>query len=229
MNAPQPTASPWRQSLDAARANLIPGLVLQAFALAVVLAYYLHDPTRSAMDELAAFKERWGWRYSLIATSLFGGLIPFIYLRSDKATRASTPVSHGIFYILFWAVKGVEVDMFYRLQGWIFGNGVDLRTIACKLFVDQFVYSIFWSTPPTLLAFYWKDAGFSFARLRRLPWLPFLRDTMPKTVIGLWGVWIPAVTIIYSLPPSLQIPLFNIVLCFYALLFAALSRRNAEK
>ena len=74
---------------------------------------------------------------------------------------------------------------------------------------------------PTLLAFYWKDAGFSFARLRRLPWLPFLEDTMPKTVIGLWGVWIPAVTIIYSLPPALQIPLFNIVLCFYALLFAA--------
>lgn len=229
MTAPIPAVSPWRQSLEAARANLIPGLILQAFALAVVLAYYNHEPTRASLDSLASFKTRWGWRYSLIATSLFGGLIPFLYLRGSIATRDSTPVSHGVFYVLFWAMKGVEVDMFYRLQGWLFGDGVDVRTIVCKLAVDQLVYSIIWSTPTTMLAFYWKDAGFSFGRLRRLAWIPFLREHMPKTVIGLWGVWIPAVTIIYSLPAALQIPLFNIVLCFYALLFAALSRRNADR
>src|SRR5690606_19455881 len=150
LTAPVPAASPWRQSLEAARANLIPGLVLQAFALAVVLAYYNHEPTRAGLDSLAAFKTRWGWSYSLLATSLFGGLIPFLYLRGSLATRAATPFSHGVFFVLFWAMKGVEVDMFYRFQGWLFGEGVDMKTIACKLAVDQFVYSIIWSTPTTM-------------------------------------------------------------------------------
>ena len=34
------TEAPWRAGLRAARAHLIPGLVLQAVALALVLAYY---------------------------------------------------------------------------------------------------------------------------------------------------------------------------------------------
>ncbi|MDB5051331.1 MAG: hypothetical protein JWO30_4402 [Fibrobacteres bacterium] len=219
---------PWRQSLAAARANLLPGLVLQAFALALLLAYYFHGPSHHAMDILAGWKARWGWRYSLIATALFGGIIPYSYLRLDRRSRAITPFSHGVFYLLFWAEKGVEVDLFYQAQGWLFGNDNAAGTIFRKVLFDQFVYSILWSAPCALIVFFWKDAGFSFARLRELRWLPFLRENMPKSVIGMWGVWVPAVTIIYSLPPALQIPLFNIVLCFYALLFATLNRGNAE-
>jgi hypothetical protein len=219
---------PWRQSMAAARANLVPGLILQAFALALCLAYYFHPPSHHAMDLLAAFKARWGWRYSLVSTAVFGGLIPFLFMRLNTATRLGTPVSHGIFFMAFWAQKGVEVDLFYRLQGWMFGNDNGLGTVACKVAVDQLVYSVFCSTPFGLLAFYWKDAGFSFARLRRLRWMPFLRANLPKGLIGVWSVWVPAVSIIYSLPPSLQIPLYNIVLCFYALLFATLHRGNEE-
>jgi hypothetical protein len=220
---------PWRESLEAARANLIPGLILQAFALGVLLAYYFHGPSRHVMDSLADLKSRWGWRYSFAATALFGGLIPFLYLRFNRRTRASTPLSHGLFYLIFWAVKGVEVDLFYQAQGLIFGNDTAVSTIAAKVAVDQLVYSVFWATPGAQIAFYWKDAGFSFARTRALRWFRFWRENMPKAVIALWAVWVPAVTIIYSLPPALQIPLFNIVLCFYALLFATVNRGNAER
>jgi hypothetical protein len=34
------------------------------------------------------------------------------------------------------------------------------------------------------------------------------------------GVWLPAVIIIYALPTPLQLPLQNIVLCFYTLIVA---------
>ena len=50
--------SPLRQSLRAARANLGPGLVLQAFATALVTAYYLHAPSRAALEKLAAFQPK---------------------------------------------------------------------------------------------------------------------------------------------------------------------------
>jgi hypothetical protein len=45
-------------------------------------------------------------------------------------------------------------------------------------------------------------------------------------LLGIWVVWIPATSIIYSLPLPLQIPLFNLVLCFYVLTVSALTLRN---
>jgi hypothetical protein len=42
-----------------------------------------------------------------------------------------------------------------------------------------------------------------------------------------WMVWIPAVSIIYCLPSALQIPLFNLVVCFWVLLLTFVSRRSA--
>lgn len=228
MNPAGSAPQPWRESLAAARANLAPGLVLQAFALLVLLAYFFHGPSHHALDALAALKTRWGWRYSLAATSLFGGLIPFLVMRMNRGIRAATPLSHGLFFLLFWAEKGVEVDFFYRFQGWLFGNHADIGTVAAKVLFDQLVYSVIWSTPTALIAFRWKDSGFRFGSLPPARWIPYLKAVMPKALFGLWGVWIPAVTIIYCLPPALQIPLFNIVLCFYALLFTTLSRDPAN-
>jgi hypothetical protein len=229
LNGTAKTAGPWRKSLAAARANLLPGLVLQAFALAVLVAYYFHGPSQQAMDGLAGLKTRWGWLYSFFATAAFGGLIPFLYLRLNPRTRAATPMSHGAFYILFWGIKGVEVDIFYQVQSWMFGNDTDVSTIAAKVVFDQFIYSIVWATPGAQLIFYWKDADFRFTRLRELRWIPFWKENMPKAVLTQWSVWLPAVIIIYSLPSALQIPLFNIVLCFYALLFATVNRENADE
>jgi hypothetical protein len=37
------------------------------------------------------------------------------------------------------------------------------------------------------------------------------------------GVWVPTVCIIYALPSALQLPLFNLVLCFFTLLLAHLA------
>lgn len=206
---------------------MLPGLVLQAFAIALVAAYYFHAPTRAALDSLAAVKSRFGFAYSMLSTALFGGAIPYLYMRLHPRTRAVTPRTHGPFYLAFWAYKGFEVDLFYRIQGWLFGNQPTLATIAKKVVVDQFVYCVLISMPFTVIAFYWKDTGFAWKRLRALNVPAFLKASLPVALLGTWIVWIPAVTVIYCLPPALQIPLFNIVLCFYALMIAALNARNA--
>jgi hypothetical protein len=218
--------SAWRQNLAAARANLGPALVLQASALALVLAYYYHPPTHGILDLLATFKARWGLLYSAAATALCGGAIPFLYMRLNPRTRSATPRSHAPFYLAFWAYKGMEVDLFYRFQGWLFGNQASAPVIAKKVFLDEFGYTVFWALPTAILFFYWKDTGFDSARMRTLDVLGFWKANLPKVLIGAWCVWLPAVTVIYSLPASLQIPLFNIVLCFYALLFATVNAGN---
>lgn len=217
--------SPWAQTLSAARANLVPGLSLQALALALVLAYYFHPATHQLLDVLAAFKHRLGFRYSIVATAVFGGIIPSLFLRLNPRTRDVTPYSHVLFYILFWAYKGFEVDLLYRVQGWIFGNGVSLAVIAKKVAVDQLLYTPFWSATTAILIYHWKDAGFRLSSLTDMNWFRFQRRNLPKALLATWVVWVPGVAIIYSLPASLQIPLFNIVLCFFSLLYVTLTRK----
>ena len=46
---------------------------------------------------------------------------------------------------------------------------------------------------------------------------------LPTTIITNWLVWIPSVLLIYLMPPMLQIPLFNLVLCFFVLVLAILN------
>lgn len=218
---------PWRQTLIAIKANLIPGLILQAFALILVLAYYFNPTTQQALDILAEFKNRMGFRYSIPATAFFGGVIPSLFLRLNPRTRISTPYSHVYFYILFWAYKGFEVDQFYQFQGWIFGNENSIQIIFKKVVVDQFIYTALYSAPAAIVIYYWKDSGFRFSSLKELAWIEFQKKNLPKALLTTWVVWIPSVAIIYSLPASLQIPLFNIVLCFYSFLYITLMSPKA--
>jgi hypothetical protein len=225
------TASPsgiWSKPVAAVRANLVPGLLLQAFAIAVILAYYRHEPTHRLLDAIAGFKARTGFVFSILATAFFGGLVPYLFLRLDARSRAATPLSHGVFLTLFWAYKGLEVDAFYRFQGRLFGAAIDLPTVAGKVAVDMLVYNPFWSTPVTLLVFYWKEHGFSFAAARKLDKAAFLRDNLPAALVTVWSIWLPAATVIYCLPGPLQVPLFDIVLCFFSLVLATLTRRASR-
>lgn len=223
MNNPIPF-HPIREGLVAARQNLVPGLVLQAFALAVVLAYYLVPAASPVFAALARWKSQGGFLYSAVATALFGGLIPFFYLRLNPATRASTPWAFLAFYLVFWAYRGVEVDALYRLQAWLFGNGNAVSTIVPKVLVDQFVYNVLWAGPLQIVAYHFMNSGYSPRAFSGYDWRAFFFQRLPTTLISVWGVWIPMVTIIYCLPPDLQIPLFNIVLCFWVLLITALTR-----
>jgi len=131
----------------------------------------------------------------------------------------------GLFYVLFFAERGVEVDAFYRLQVVLFGDGNDVETIVKKVLVDQFVYSMLFAAPINMLCFLWKDLDFSFSKLKEaLDW-SFVTFRWPCGVVSAWIVWIPAVSCIYVLPSSLQIPLFNLVLCFFVLLLTFVSKR----
>jgi hypothetical protein len=75
--------------------------------------------------------------------------------------------------------------------------------------------------PLTTLVYAGVESHFAGAALAadvRVPgW--YRRRVLPL-LIGNIGVWVPAVAIIYLLPTPLQLPLQNIVLCFYTLVVA---------
>ena len=224
-DSPVQREAPWSVGLRGARANLVPGLILQLFALALVLAYYYHAPTREWCGRLAAFRTEQGFIYSLVSTSFFGGMLPCLYLKLSPATRDRYNSKQNLLLILFWAYKGVEVDFWYRLLVRFVGSGTDVGTIVIKMILDQFVTCPLFFVPVTVLVYGWCESRFNTAAViadfRTPGW--YLRSVMPMLISNL-GVWTPTVCIIYSLPSALQIPLFNIVLCFFTLLLAHITR-----
>ncbi len=59
------------------------------------------------------------------------------------------------------------------------------------------------------------------ASIRRPGWM--MREIVPVLIANL-GVWLPTVCIIYTLPTVLQLPLENLVLCFFTLMLAHLAQ-----
>jgi len=218
---------PWKAGLRGARANLAPGFVLQITALTVVLAYYHHAPTRAAFEQLAAFRANTGFAFGIVSTGFFGGLLPFLYLRSTAASRTQYGWRQGLLFTAFWGYKGLEVETWYRLLARVIGEGHDAATIVVKSVLDQGVYCPILAVPLTVLVYQWNATGFSFravgADLRAPGW--YGRSALP-TLLANAGVWIPAVAIIYSLPTPLQLPLQNLVLVFFTLLLAHLNARQ---
>ena len=222
--------SPWRAGWDSARRLIWPGLILQSVALTLVLAYYFVPAAQGFFAQIALWREAGGFLFSTLVTAFCGGVLPFLYLRWNPATRATHPWSQLAFFALFWAWKGVEVDLLYRSLSWAFGREAIFPTIAAKVLVDQLVYNPFYATPVSSLLYAWKNAGFHWAPVAH-DWQAgrWYQRRVITPQLAVWCVWGPAVCCIYALPPVLQIPLFNVVLCFWSLLFASITttRRHA--
>jgi len=214
---------PWRAGLRSARAHLVPGLFLQALALALVWSYYRSPAANAALSRLMEFRRRTGFSFAIVSTAIFGGALPFAYLRRfrGKGGRARYDWRQGAALTAFWAYKGFEVDLFYRILSRTVGAGHDVSTIVAKAMIDQFLYCPLIAVPVMVAAYGWIDGHFSaapaLADVRAPGW--FARRVLP-VLISNFGVWAPAVAIIYALPTPLQLPLQNLVLCFYTLLIA---------
>ena len=221
---------PWRAGLHSARTLLWPGLILQGVALSLVLAYYFAPVTQGLFARIGDWQRAGGYAFSAGATALCGGLLPFLFLRAQPATRVTHPWPHLVFFLLFWAYKGVEVDLWYHLLSRLYGSDHATGTVVAKILSDQLGYNVLWATPVSTLAFQWKAAGFRWgpvvADLRTGRWSA--RRVLP-VLIAVWSVWIPVTACVYSLPGTLQMPLFNVVLCFWSLLFAYIVAHQGKK
>jgi hypothetical protein len=153
-------------------------------------------------------------------------LIPFVLLYATGRLPKGQRLLGCAFYVVFWAWKGVEVDALYRLQAQVFGDVASVSVIAKKTIADQFLYNPVWAGPTQVWFSLWKDSGFSIKGLQqRLVEESFGRRVL-VVLVSTWIVWLPTVAIVYALPTALQIPVFNLILCFWCLLLTSISRRE---
>ena len=89
------------------RFNLRPALVLQAFALLIVVGYFWSARVHDALDVVGALKVRYGYAYSAVATCVFGGLIPYAVLVLAGRVPAQRRYHELAFYLGLWLWKGI--------------------------------------------------------------------------------------------------------------------------
>lgn len=203
-------------------ANLVAGSCVWITGAIICFFYYKGGYFTVLLDELGRIKKEHGFWYSAVATSIFGGVIPYSCLLFQKSIPQGKKVSWFVFFAVFWAIKGVEVDAFYRLQFFIFGGSQSVSVIFFKVLNDLFVYCVLWSAPVTAIFYGWKDANFSWANVQEIRNFRKLLSESVFLLLSTWIIWIPAVTIIYAMPANLQIPCFNLNLCFFVLVISCL-------
>ncbi|MBK1877128.1 hypothetical protein [Pelagicoccus mobilis] len=215
-----------KQCVSGIKQNILPGLALQAIACVVVGVYYFAPDARWVYDWVAYVKVEYGYLYSMVTTGIFGGLLPFLYLAAVGKVPKGDFWPVGLFFLGAWSWKGIEIDFLYRMQAVMFGSDTEFWTVVKKVAFDQVVFCPLWSAPVTALLYRWKDCGFSWRRFRASLDYEFFEMEVLGVLVAIWVVWIPGTAFIYSMPSPLQLPLFQLVLCFYVLLVSVLGKKR---
>ena len=219
-------ATPWQIGARAARANLVPGLVLQAAALAMVVAYYRSPGFHAVLGVLADWQIRHGIGFSILTRMVTNGLVPALFCALVPGLRLRRPWLSLWFLIGWWGYMGAMTHGFYALQAWMWGDEADVATVLLKTATDMLVYSPFLASPINAVAHLWQDENFSWTATRRQlgpGW--YRRVVLPNQVPG-WTFWAPCLLVLYSLPTALQMPMAALLGCFWALMCLQIALRT---
>lgn len=220
------------EALRSLRLNMIPGLLLQGLMIGVAASYCLSPGIHRALMHLGSLKEHWGLLFSFLGTSAASSFLPELLRpflpKSARPAQEPSLTSRLLFAIPFWGIVGMQVDLFYRFQFLIFGPSDKLSVIAGKVLVDAFLYCPLLAIPEAVCVFVWRDHRFTRHGFRGWTPLRFYALKIFPVLMTNWMVWIPVVSVIYSLPSALGIPLFIIAQAFWVMVFTTLSSKGRD-
>src|ERR1700712_3189415 len=176
----------WAAIAAVFRQNRLPCLLLNALVVALVASYYTLPQVAGAWQAVGDFKTRSSYFFSFGSTILSAAVFPF----AIQAIMGTLPqvgrMKRFFFLALFWGYRGMEIDFMYHCQTWLFGSGHDVRTLAIKVAMDQFVYSALWAVPTYVVALRWIDMGCSWSRTRPTLDRHFWTHTVPTVLFTNW-------------------------------------------
>ena len=117
------------------RQNRVPCLLLNVLVIALVTSYYRWPAMAGMWEALGLLKVRWSYGFSLASTIFAAVLMPFMVQAAMGTLPADGRWRRLFFLTLFWGYRGMEIDLFYRFQGFLFGQGNDAgRRGECETF-----------------------------------------------------------------------------------------------
>ena len=218
----------------AAKANLLPGLLLQCLMLVFFSLYIAHEGTKQFLGEVANMKQEAGYAFSFFSYVIAGALLPELlrigFFQSGKPTRRNLRLF--LTAIPLWGGMGMLVDLLYRLQSGWFGTGHGWETILYKVLVDQLLFSPFISAPIIVGWLLLRDHRFHPSAWKKIFCAGFVFEKVFPVVVAGWCVWVPGVVLVYFMPSLLQIPVAVIIQVFWVLIITTMEetlRRQAGR
>jgi len=213
------------------RANLLPGLVLQGVLVVFLYLYLTHGGMQNFLARVAETKEVAGFWFAFWSYVFAGAFLPevlrVVLFQRGRLTRknlweffSSAPM---------WGMVGMLVDLLYRMQNMWFGIGNDWQTLGQKVLVDQLLVSPFIINPFILSWLLWRDEGFRFSVRHKIASLEFVFDRLFPVQVAGWCVWFPGVTLVYFMPPLLELPVAVFIQCFWVLALTTINYRVAQQ
>ncbi len=223
---PARPASPLSAAAAALRGFWKPFLLIQFGAVLLAAAFRTSAAFRDACAVAAGWKVSGGLPFASLTGALAGGVLPELakLVALGPAALAGRAAEIG-FNFAFFAVNGVVIDLLYRGEAHLFGDGAGLRTVAEKVAFDQFVFTPTWSAVIVVL-FLWRQRGFSGAAVRAALGRGFYQGRVLPLLLPNWLFWIPMVSIIYALPGPLQFLMFIPALAAWSLIMVFIADRG---
>ena len=218
----------FRKGVRSAIQNLSAILALLAAMGMVVVIYYFWPAGSAFLSRYATWQHAGGIFCAGLMAGFAGGILSelcVVYIM-DKGHWNRRHVENMIFRFVVFSFSGLVVYEFYEWQAIWFGDGVSWRILLPKILVDQFIFSVFYSTTYQTLTFRWQALRYSGERLwSELNW-NFVVERMLPVLVTNWMFWIPGVTLIYSMPLILQMPINIFALAMWSILLAGLSKHS---
>ena len=213
-----------RPGWEALRAVWLPFLACQVLAVIVVLCYFTVPAFAAWCGGLARVRDASGVAFAMGGSVIAGVVLPEI-VRRVVGDRSRIVWSEQWFRVAFFAVNGLLIDTFYRVQALIFGDSNAPMVVVIKVLVDQFIYTAFIAVPFAASVFAWQAGGFRLAPLLAEWRNGFVERRILPVLLPNWTFWFPMVFCIYALPGDLQYIFFLCVFAAWSLLFVRLVRR----
>jgi len=215
-----------RIAYGAVKANIVPMVLLWAFACGIVIGYYRVPATRAAFDLIQRWQEIGGWKSSFVTCAVFCGVLPGLFLCSLEKLRVPRPFAVLLVQTIWSGICGVVSQGVYAFNAFCFGEGTDLLTMTYKTLFFQFVSVPLFYGPAGALVYFWIGREFSFQRCRREWSHCFWQETLWPNLLTNWAVWLPCSYAIFQFPTALQVQLTGLVNSFYGLLLIWIGRRG---
>lgn len=215
-------------ALKSIKANIVPMVVLWLLAALTVWGYYRLPPLAAILEPLAKWQRETGWPAAVVNRTVFGGLLPGVFLLTVRSIRPLHPWRTVLANCLWMGSWGVLSNAFFTLQAQMFGNGTDFTTLLVKVLVDKGLWSACLCVPLNSLFFFWEGRDFSLSRCRAEWPSSWLRQIYLPVLLADFCVWIPVQFAVYMFPLPLQIQLVGFAGCFWSLVGLSAGIRIAK-
>lgn len=212
----------------AAKVNFVPGLFLQAAAVALVVLYYHHADVRQWLGQVGELKKEWGFLYTMISSAIFCGIIPWLFRMAFPSLRPARPLSELVFAALYWGAICCTADAFYQFQAYFWGDSPAWYIVTIKTACDMLIFTPIIAAPCNSISHLWKENGFSFDKTRNALRGNWYHNVVMPNLVPNWMLWTPGIAITYSLPQALQLPMANLIGCFWALLCMTIANKSSN-